>query len=123
MTTKKTHFGGLPPRYGFMLNPYPQHRISSRPLCEQKSRQRKLPLLIHVDPANMIALNYTCRYCPACDLLVAHKHELEGMLAALFRRNDPSVVGNDYFIAARWRGARGAKAWSGRWPSTRCGRT
>jgi hypothetical protein len=99
MAKKKTlQFGGLPPSYGFMLNPYPHQRISSCPLCEQKSRQRKLPLFIHIKPKAFIALNYTCRYCPACDLLIAHKHEIEHLLTEMFRRNDPSVIGNDYLI-------------------------
>ena len=96
--SKKAQFGGLPPRYGFMINPYPGERLSRCPFCEQKSRQRKLPLLIHVDPHHFIALNYTCRYCPACDLLVAHKHEIEHLLTALFRKYDPGVIGNDYLI-------------------------
>ena len=95
---EKSQFGGLPPRYGFMLNPYPGERLSRCPFCEQKNRQRKLPLLIHVEPNHMIVLNYTCRYCPACDLLVAHKHELEHILAVTFRQNDPSVIGNHYLI-------------------------
>lgn len=95
---KKMQFGGLPPRYGFMLNPYPDERISRCPLCEQKNRQRKLPLLIHVAPHTMIALNYTCRFCPACDLLIANKHHIEGMLTEVFRRNNPSALGNDYLI-------------------------
>lgn len=95
---KNLRFGDLPPRYGFMLNPYPSQRISRCPLCEQKNRQRKLPLLIHVDPLNLIAMNYTCRFCPSCDLLVAHKHAVEALLAELFRRRDPSAIGNNYVI-------------------------
>ena len=74
-------------------------KISRCPLCAQKSGQRKLPLLIHVLPRFVFALNYTCRFCSACDLLVAHKHEIEGMLAAMFRQNDPSVIGNDYLVS------------------------
>lgn len=95
---KKWRFGALPPRYSFMLNPYPGERLSRSPFCEQKSRQRKLPLLIHVDPGQLIALNYTCRYCPGCDLLVAHKHEIEHLLTELFRKLDPGTIGNDYLI-------------------------
>lgn len=95
---KKLQFGELPPHYGFMLNPYPDERLSRCPLCEQKTGQRKLPLLIHIDPRNLIALNYTCRYCENCDLLLAHKHEIEHLLTGLFRQYDPEVVGNDYLI-------------------------
>ena len=96
--TRKRHFGELPPRYGFLLNPYPDHRVSSCPLCEVRTGQRKTPLLIHVDPLHLIALNYTCRYCRACDLLIAHKHEIEHLLTELFRPYKPSVIGNRYLI-------------------------
>jgi len=61
-------------------------------------RQRKLPLFIHVDPMNPVVLNYTCRYCPDCDLLIAHQDQIEELLAALFAELDPLVIGNDYLI-------------------------
>ena len=96
--SKKPRFGALPPRYSFMLNPYPDQRISRCPLCENKTGQRKLPLLIHVDPAHLITLNYTCRYCPACDLLVGHKHAIEHLLTELFRPSEPAAIGNHYLI-------------------------
>lgn len=99
MTThKKSQFGGLPPKFGFMVNPYPDQRLSRCPLCEQKTKQRKKPLLIYIEPRNLIALNYTCRYCQDCDLLIAHKHEIEHLLTEMFRQNDPSKIGNDYMI-------------------------
>ena len=60
--------------------------------------QRKVPLLIHVDPAHLIALNYTCRYCGNCDLLIAHKHEVEHLLTSLFVRYEPTAIGNDYLV-------------------------
>jgi hypothetical protein len=106
---KKLQFGELPPRYSFVLNPYPDMRVSRCPYCERKTGQRKIPLLIHVEPMHLIALNYTCRYCQACDLLIAHKHEIEHLLTGMFRQSDPEVVGNDYLIMgtvekATWRG-------------------
>jgi hypothetical protein len=106
---KKKHpqLGELPPMYNFIMNPYPDHRLSSCPLCEQKSRQRKLPLLIHIDPRQLIALNYTCRYCPSCDLLMAHKHEIEHHLTETFQQYNPELVGNDYLII----GTVEKKAW------------
>ncbi len=61
-------------------------------------KQRKLPLWIHVDPMNPVALNYTCRYCPDCDLLIAHQDDLETLLAQLFSHYDPSIIGNDYLV-------------------------
>ncbi len=95
---KKFQFGGLPPSHSFMLNPYPDQSIWRCPLCEQKSKQRKTPLLIHIVPRYLIALNYTCRYCQGCDLLIAHKHEIEHLLTELFRQNDPDAIGTDYLI-------------------------
>jgi hypothetical protein len=93
---KQQQVGGLPPKYGFMLNPYPDERVSRCPVCDRKSRQRKLPILIHVKPHHLIALNYTCRYCPDCDLLIAHKHEIEHYLTTLFSQSAPNTIGNDY---------------------------
>lgn len=95
---KKPQFGELPPRYKFVFNPYPDMRVSTCPFCEHKTGQRKIPLLIHVEPLHLIALNYTCRYCSACDLLIAHKHEVEHFLTELFGQYDPAAIGNDYLV-------------------------
>ena len=99
--------GGLPPQYTFILNPYGEYRFTRCPGCEQKMKQRKLPLFIYVDPVDPVVLNKTCRYCPDCDLLLAHQDELEHLLAALFSELDPSVIGNDYQIV----GTVERKAW------------
>jgi hypothetical protein len=96
--TTKSLINELPHKYSFVLNPYPEMRISRCPYCDQKTSQRKIPLLIHINPLNLISLNYTCRYCPACDLLIAHKHEIEHLLTTLFRQRDPEVIGNEYLI-------------------------
>ena len=95
---KNRRFGSLPPRYSLMLNPYPEERLWRCPCCERKMGQRKLPLLIHVDPQCLMALNYTCRYCAPCDLLVAHKFELEHLLYQYFSQTQPDAVGNSYLI-------------------------
>jgi hypothetical protein len=94
----RPQFGYLPPKYNFSLNPYPEFRCSTCPNCQQKNGQRKLPLLIHVEPGNLIALNYTNRYCRQCDMLIGHKHEIEHFLAEWFSNTDPEVIGNDYLI-------------------------
>jgi len=109
-TSRKSQWGGLPPRYSFMLNPYPNQRTSRCPLGERKTGQRKIPLLIHIDPLHLVALNYTCRYCRACDLLIAHKHEIEHLLTALFRPRDPDVIGNNYLIMGTVEKTSGARA-------------
>ncbi|MFZ5915519.1 MAG: hypothetical protein ACOYZ7_01120 [Chloroflexota bacterium] len=106
--TRTPRFGKLPPQYTFILNPYPDARFSRCPMCDQKMHQRKVPLFIHVDPFNPVVLGYTCRYCPDCDLLIAHQDQIEALLANLFAERAPSVVGNDYLVIgtverAAWR--------------------
>jgi hypothetical protein len=55
-----------------------------------------VPLVIHVDPHNPVAIHKSCRYCPPCDLLIAHQDEVEAELAAIFARRAPELVGNSY---------------------------
>jgi len=62
------------------------------PDCGDKTGQRKVPLLIHVEPKNLIALNYTNRYCYRCYMLIGHKHEIEQHLTELFSQINPEVM-------------------------------
>lgn len=93
-----TRFGKQAPCYRFFLNPYQDMRFTRCPQCENKMHQRKLPLVIHVDPAYLVSLNKTCRYCPQCDLLIAHQDDVESFLAAFFMAHKPEMVGNDYLV-------------------------
>lgn len=95
---RELRIGGLAPAYDFIMNPYPGLRLSKCPFCEHRTGQLKVPLLIHIDGAVPIALNYTCRYCRSCDLLVAHKHEVEHLLHGLFSQMNPEIIGNEYFV-------------------------
>jgi hypothetical protein len=64
-------------------------------------RQRKLPLFIHVNPAQPVSLNKTCKYCPDCDLLMAHRDEIEKHLNDLVAQLHPgeAALGHeDYLI-------------------------
>jgi hypothetical protein len=104
--------GKLPPRYRFVLNRYRDARFTTCPTCGGRTRLRKLPLAIHVDPAQLLVLNKSCRLCPGCDLLIVHQDELEAQLAIAFGQRAPEVVGNDYLVLgtldrADWR--RGTK--------------
>ena len=91
-------FGCLKPKYNFSLNPYSELRFSGCPDCHNKTGQRKLPLLVHIEPMNLIALNYTNRYCRHCDMLIGHKHEIEHFLTEMFLKINPEVIGNDYIL-------------------------
>lgn len=88
----------LPKKYNFIINPYPDMRVSKCPFCDMKTGQRKLPLVIHIDPRQLMALNYTSRYCKSCDLLIAHKDEIEHFLTEQMQVTNPDIIGNDYLI-------------------------
>ena len=91
--------GNQPPAYKFFLNPYTDVRFTtSCPGCSGKTKQRKLPLAIHMDGWGMVMLNKTCRYCPQCDLLIAHKDEVESLLAQLRQQLGADGLGGDYLI-------------------------
>lgn len=90
--------GKQKPRFKFFLNPYADMRFTRCPKCEDKTKLRKLPLMIHVEPDNFVALNKTCRYCPYCDLLIAHQDEIEAYLAAYFAEHQTDAIGKDYLV-------------------------
>lgn len=93
-----TRLGKQPPQYRFFLNPYRDARFTRCPQCNQPMRQRKLPLVIHIDPMQLLSLNKTCRYCPHCDLLIVHQDDLEHFLASIFSELRPEIVGNPYLV-------------------------
>jgi hypothetical protein len=90
--------GKQPPRYKFILNPYVDARFTKCPKCDGKTGQRKLPLVIHVEAVNPVALNYTCRYCSRCDLLIAHRDEIIALLTALTGGRKTTWTDDDFFI-------------------------
>ena len=98
MPKRKARLGKQEPRFTFFLNPYEDVRFTSCPQCANKTRQRKLPLFIHVSPEQPVTLNKTCRYCPNCDLLIAHQDEIEDILERAFTTHNPEIVGNNYLV-------------------------
>lgn len=90
--------GKLTPRYFFILNRYPDERISKCPLCQRQTHLRKFPLFIHIDDWGPIILGKTCKYCARCELIVVHQHELEAEMAHSFSQLAPEVVGNEYLV-------------------------
>jgi hypothetical protein len=85
-------------RFNLFLNPYQDVRFTRCPKCDGKTKLRKLPLVILIEPQFLLSLNKTCRYCPYCDLLIVHQDELEAQLAYACEQRDPSVIGNDYHV-------------------------
>ena len=101
-------FGKLPPRYRFFLNPYQNQRFSSCPNCGELTKWRKFVLLVHVDPLHLLAQNIHCRFCPDCDVLIAHQDALEAQLTIHVSEHFPADAGNDYLVL----GTMARAAWS-----------
>jgi len=51
-------------------------------------------------------LGYTCRYCPDCDLLIAHQDQIEALIANVSAESG-SLIGKDYLVM----GTVERKAW------------
>src|ERR1041385_5155685 len=89
---------GREPRHRFVLTPYADVRCSRCPRCNALMRVRKVPLMIHIEPQNLITLRKTVKFCPACDVLIVHQDELERELAFAFNERKPEIVGNPYIV-------------------------
>jgi hypothetical protein len=85
-------------RHTFFLNPYPNERFTRCPKCGGLTKARKKVFVINVEPRQLLNLNMTGRYCPACDLMILHQDVVESLMATAFARHNPSVIGNEYLI-------------------------
>ena len=54
--------GKLPPHYTFILNPYPDERLSKCPKCHRPTHLRKFAVFIHIDEWEPMTHGKTCRY-------------------------------------------------------------
>jgi hypothetical protein len=95
---EKVRLGKQPPRYRFFFNPYRDARFSKCPQCSNKMGQRKLPLFIHINPKQPLLLNKTCRYCSHCDLVIAHRNEVERLIPIALPWLDPETVRDQYLV-------------------------
>jgi hypothetical protein len=71
----------LAKKHHFFLNPYKDCAFTRCPKCDAKTRVRKFPLVIHLEPKGLFLLNKSCKYCPDCDLIIAKKQEVESLIA------------------------------------------
>ena len=67
-------------RHKFFLNPYSDCGFTKCPKCEYPTKIRKYPLVIHIEPQQLLILNKKCKYCPNCDLIIAKKQEIDSTL-------------------------------------------
>ncbi|MBP3953895.1 hypothetical protein J8F10_01085 [Gemmata sp. G18] len=94
----RKRIGGRPARYSFILNPYSDVRLSKCPRCQKLTHMRKFPLLIDITEYGPLALGKTCRYCSKCELIMAHKNELDAEINNSMSRLAPAAVGKEYLV-------------------------
>jgi hypothetical protein len=97
-SAKKRTLGNLEPRHRFFLNPYQNARFTRCPKCDKKTKIRKHPFGIHIDPSVLMTLNMSGPYCTDCDLIILHQDTVESLLAMTFTEINPEIIGNDYLI-------------------------
>ena len=95
---KKTSEGTNKKRHYFFLNLYKNEAFTRCPQCGEKTKVRKYPLVIHVEPCQLLCLNISCKYCEACDLIIGKQSEIENLMSACSEELDPSIIGNKYVV-------------------------
>ena len=104
LTSKRTnfirpgHFGHLPEKYSFALNPYSDVRFSRCPKCRNLTYLRKFALLVHLETVGLNVLGKTCRYCPNCELIIAHQRELEQELDRIVSVSTFKLTADSYLV-------------------------
>lgn len=98
ISSKTSKPKSLKQRHRFFLNPYIDCAFTKCPKCDTKTKLRKFPLVIHIEPKQLFLLNKQCKYCPSCDLIIAKKQEIEPLMAATFVQTNPQIVGNNYVV-------------------------
>lgn len=82
----------------FFLSPYEDCAFTKCPKCDGKTKLRKFPLVIHIEPHQLLVLNKKCKYCTTCDLIIAKKSEVESLMACRLEDAAPSIIGNKYLV-------------------------
>lgn len=88
----------LKKKHKFFLNPYSDCAFTKCPKCETKTKVRKFPLVIYIEPQQFFLLNKQCKYCTNCELIIAKKQEIEFLMAVKFSQESPEFLGNDYLV-------------------------
>ena len=97
--SNRLRMGGLPARYSFVLNPHVSERFTRCPSCNSPTRNRKLPLVVHVgqrEGTRLVLLNKSCRLCVLCETLIVHQAELERIITA--SGFSAAAHGQDYVV-------------------------
>ena len=85
-------------RHYLFLNPYQDCAFTKCPQCDAKTKVRKFPLVIHIEPQQLFILNKQCKFCANCDLIITKQFEVEQLMGEAFRQRDPELIGHDYLV-------------------------
>lgn len=97
-TQRKSTMKDMKRRHYFFLNPYEDCAFTKCPQCSAKTKVRKFPLVIHIEPQQLFLLNKICKYCVDCDLIITKQSEVEQQLLVGFSEINPEIIGNDYLV-------------------------
>jgi hypothetical protein len=67
-------------------------------MCQGKTKVRKIPLVISIEPNAVLVLNKTCKFCPKCEFVIGRQSEIESLMAETFAHQAPQIVGNPYVV-------------------------
>ena len=87
-----------PKKHYFFLNPYKDCAFTKCPKCNDKTKVRKFPLVIHIEPKQLFIMNKSCKYCEKCDLIIGKQAEIENLMASCCEKFDPDTIGNKYLV-------------------------
>ncbi len=85
-------------RHYFFLNPYEDTAFTCCPQCNEKTKLRKFPLVVHVEPAQMLCLNMNCKYCVKCDLIIVKKTGMKNFVEVSCETINPALIGNKFLV-------------------------
>jgi len=95
-TSREGKVNKLKKKHRFFQSPYRDYVFTKCPKCNTKTKIRKFPLVIHIEPQQLFLLNKQCRYCTRCDLIIAKQEEIEALMAARLSLEIPEIIGNEY---------------------------
>lgn len=85
-------------RYTVFLNPYPDHRFTRCPRCDQETHERNRVLVVQLGPRMVLPVMAACRYCASCDLLISHQGELAETLRQILPPEEQESVGESMTV-------------------------
>lgn len=83
-TTSHPSIWETAPAVPFFSQPLSGYALDQLPSVRHEDAPAEVALVIHIEPRGLLSLNKTCRYCPHCDLLIAHQDDIEHILTTAF---------------------------------------